>query len=165
MCHSRGQQNGSILFLFFLSFSLLPFSSSFLFFPRPVLLSFCDGLAQRGYYRYFYVYFRVLYIFYLLFVIIIPHFTQFWRQVRGGASSMRRMYELAVSFEEERFQRELQLPRFQQTQTTQSQQLPSKKSVFFGHEIRGERERYSTITPIDVESCAGSDGATFNIST
>jgi hypothetical protein len=25
------------------------------------------------------------FIFYLLFVIIIPHFTQFWRQVRGGA--------------------------------------------------------------------------------
>jgi hypothetical protein len=43
------------------SFSLLPFSSSFLFFPFSLLLSFCDGLAQRGYYRYFYVYFRVLY--------------------------------------------------------------------------------------------------------
>jgi hypothetical protein len=32
-----------------------------------------------------------------------------------------------------------------------------KKRVFFGDEIRVGRERYSTITPIDAESCVGSD--------
>jgi hypothetical protein len=40
---------------------------------------------------------------------------------------------------------------------------PAKKSMFFGDEIRVGRERYSNITPIDAESCAGSDGATFKI--
>eukprot|EP01047_Picozoa_sp_COSAG01_P082410 COSAG01_NODE_16818_length_1201_cov_1.427405_1_plen_208_part_00 len=41
-----------------------------------------------------------------------------WKHMLPEDASMRRMYELAVPFEEERFQRESQLPRFQQTQPT-----------------------------------------------
>jgi hypothetical protein len=35
--------------------------------------------------------------------------------------------------------------------------VPSKKSMFFGHEIRVGKREILNITPIDVESCAGSD--------
>jgi hypothetical protein len=34
---------------------------------------------------------------------------------------------------------------------------PAKKSMFFGHEIRVGKREILNITPIDVESCAGSD--------